>query len=70
MLLLLGTAGWLAGVHPFFYLVLAWAAGLMAGQVRRLREGASPALAFALFRQHVWIGAAILGGLWGGMLLN
>lgn len=70
MLLLLGWAGWLAGVHAFFYLVLAWAAGLMTGQVRRLRAGASPALALALFRQHVLIGAAILGGLWAGMLLK
>lgn len=70
MLALLGAAGWLAGVHPFFYLILAWAAGLMTGQVRRLREGASPALALALFRQHVWIGAAILGGFWAGFLLR
>lgn len=70
MLLLLGLAGWLAGAHPCFYLVLAWAAGLMTGQVRRLRAGASSALALALFRQHVVIGAAILGGLWAGMLLR
>jgi 4-hydroxybenzoate polyprenyltransferase len=67
ILALVGAATRLA---PPFYLSLALAAGLFAAQTRQVKRGVSPAQAFALFRQHVGIGALILAGIWSGVLLR
>lgn len=67
ILALVGAATRLAAP---FYLALALAAGLFAVQARRLRRGLSQAHAFALFKQHVGIGALILAGIWSGVLLR
>jgi 4-hydroxybenzoate polyprenyltransferase len=66
MLLLLGWAGWLMALGIGFYGVLTGVAGLFARQVWRVRRPVAPAEAFALFKQHVWVGWAILGGIWIG----
>jgi 4-hydroxybenzoate polyprenyltransferase len=68
MVLLLGLTGWMAGLNPAFYGVLAAVLGFFTQQVMRLRRPVPPALAFSMFRHHVWAGAAILAGIWLGCL--
>jgi len=68
MLGLLAVAGWMVGLGAVFYGTLAAVAGFATQQMRRLRSEVAPPEAFVLFRQHVWIGAAILGGIWAGFL--
>lgn len=69
MLLLLGLAGWLLGLGTVFYGMLAAVGGFFSQQVRTLRGSVSPALAFAMFKQHIWAGVAILAGIWAGFLV-
>jgi 4-hydroxybenzoate polyprenyltransferase len=66
MMLCLGAAGWLSGIGMVFYGVLAASCGFVSQQIRTLRGTVSPSLAFSMFRQHTWIGWAILAGLWLG----
>lgn len=66
MLIFLGVAGWWAGLGPAFYGVLAAVGGFLSQQVVRLRRPISPEVAFTLFKQHVWVGGAILIGFWVG----
>ena len=66
MLCLLGIAGWLAGTNRIFYGILIAVAVVEGKQAWEIRNPVSPARAFALFRQHVWIGLAILLGSIGG----
>ena len=66
MLVLLGLAGWLWGVGPVFYAMLAAVAGFFSLQIARLRRQVLPALAFAMFQHHIWAGTAILIGIWLG----
>jgi 4-hydroxybenzoate polyprenyltransferase len=68
MLLLLGLAGWLTDVGAGFYGILAAVGGFFSQQVLRLRSPVSPALAFAMFKQHTWAGTAILAGIWLGTI--
>ncbi len=68
MLILLTVTGWLVGIGPAFYVMLAAVAGFLTRQVWKLRGPLEPATAFALFKQHVWVGWAILGGIWLGFL--
>lgn len=68
MLVCLGMAGWLSRVGPVFYLALAAIAGFLSRQVLRLRTHVPPGLAFAMFKQHVWVGMAVLAGIWAGFL--
>lgn len=68
MTLCLGAAGWLSEIGVVFYGVLAASCGFAGQQVRALRGPISPTLAFSMFRQHAWIGATILAGLWLGFL--
>ena len=68
MLILLGMAADMAGIGWMGYGVLAVAGMFFAKQVNELRNPVSPARAFALFHQHVWIGTAILGGFVLGFL--
>lgn len=68
MLVCLGMSGWLSCVGPIFYAALAAIAGLLSRQVLRLRTHVPPDLAFAMFKQHVWVGVAVLAGIWAGFL--
>jgi 4-hydroxybenzoate polyprenyltransferase len=66
MILCLGWAGWLSGIGPVYYGVLAASCGFVSQQIRKLRGPVSSSLAFSMFRQHVWIGWTILAGFWAG----
>jgi 4-hydroxybenzoate polyprenyltransferase len=55
---------------PPFYFALVLAAGLFAAQAQQVRRGVSRAQAFLLFKQHVWIGALILAGIWSGLIFR
>ncbi len=68
MLVLLGLAGWWTGLGPVFYGVLAAVGGFVSQQVVRIRGPVNPELAFTLFKQHIWVGWAILLGIWIGFL--
>jgi len=68
MLILLALAGRHMGVGAAYYGVLAAVGGFFSQQVWRLRHQVPPNLAFAMFKQHVWVGVAILAGLWAGFL--
>ncbi len=68
MLTLLGIAGWLVGLGPAFYATLGAVGLFLIRQVVHLRGAVSPGLAFAMFKQHAWVGWAILGGMWAGFL--
>ncbi|HEY3198200.1 MAG TPA: 4-hydroxybenzoate octaprenyltransferase [Nitrospirales bacterium] len=50
-----------------FYLTLLTAVVWFAYQARRVKDGVSRLEAFGLFKQHVWIGALILSGIWAGL---
>jgi 4-hydroxybenzoate polyprenyltransferase len=62
MLLLLGVAGWLVRIGWGYYAILAAVALFFSWQVAGLCQDLAPEKAFALFRQHVWAGTAILAG--------
>jgi len=66
MLVCLGAAGWILKLAPIFYVVLILTGGFLIHQIVRLRKKVSPTESFALFKQHVWVGLAILGGIWLG----
>lgn len=68
MLTLLSLAGWLAGIGLAFYGMLAAVAGFFSHQVMRLRRPVPDASAFAMFKQHVWVGWGILVGIWVGFV--
>ncbi len=67
ILALVGAATHLA--FPF-HLSLVAAIGLFITQVRQVKRGVSQAHAFALFKQHVGIGALILAGIWSGVIFR
>lgn len=62
MLLLLGVAGWLVRIGWGYHAMLAAVAIFFSWQIAGLRHDLAPDRAFALFRQHVWAGSAILVG--------
>lgn len=64
---LLGLAGYLSAVRPVYYGVLAVVGLGFVFQVLKLRGPVPPDVAFALFKQHVWAGTAILLGIWAGV---
>jgi len=68
MLALLAIAAATVGVGGIAYGVLAAVGVWFAKQVNEIRKPVSPARAFELFRQHAWIGTAILAGLVLGFL--
>lgn len=68
MTAILALVGMATDLARPFYLSLAVAAGLFLAQAQQVRRGVSPAQAFALFAQHVWIGALLLAGIWSGVL--
>ncbi len=67
-MLCLGVAGWLSGIGPVFYGVLAACSGFVSHQVMTLRGPVTPPHALSMFRQHAWIGGAILAGFFLGFL--
>ena len=70
MTVILALVGVVARLAPPFYFALVLAAGLFTAQAQHVRRGVSRARAFLLFKQHVWIGALILAGIWWGVLLR
>ena len=68
MLCLLGVASEMVGIGGIAYAVLTAVGIVFAKQVNELRTPVAPARAFALFRQHAWIGTVILGGFVLGFL--
>ena len=70
MTAILALVGAAARLAPPFYLSLVLAVGLFVAQARQIRRGVSQAQAFALFKQHVGIGALILAGIWSGVLFK
>jgi 4-hydroxybenzoate polyprenyltransferase len=70
MALILALVGIATGLAFPFYFTLAGAVLWFGYQVRQIKRGVSRVQAFALFKQHVWIGALILLGIWTGLLLK
>jgi 4-hydroxybenzoate polyprenyltransferase len=70
MVLFLTLVGMAARLTLPFYLALVPASALFAYQGWRIKRGVAPAAAFTLFRQHAWVGALILAGIWSGVLLR
>lgn len=68
MLILLVTAGWLTQVQWPFYVTLLGVGLFFGSQVGQLRRPVTPTHAFAMFRAHIWAGAAILIGLFAGLV--
>ena len=68
MLALLGAAGWMTGLSVVYYGILAGVAVFLMRQVMMIRQPVPPAHAFRLFKQHVWVGAAVLAAIWLGSL--
>ncbi|RMH06687.1 MAG: 4-hydroxybenzoate octaprenyltransferase [Nitrospirae bacterium] len=67
MLILLATVGYSLDLNIGHFLVLSGLAGFLWWQIFSLRQGTvTSSQAFSLFRQHVWVGGAILVGLWVG----
>jgi 4-hydroxybenzoate polyprenyltransferase len=58
------------GLGAPFYVALVGASLWFVYQAQRVRQGVSRGEAFALFKQHVWIGALILCGIWAGLLVS
>lgn len=62
MLAFLSTAGIFSHVGALYFYALSGTGGLFLYQVMRLRGSIAPDTAFAMFKQHVLIGWAILAG--------
>jgi 4-hydroxybenzoate polyprenyltransferase len=69
MLVFLATAGWLGQLGWPYYAVLLGVALFFFLQINQLRRPVTPPRAFAMFRAHVWVGVAILIGLFAGLLV-
>ena len=70
MTALLVAVGAAQNLAAAFYLILLPAVVWFAYQAWRVRVGVSRHQAFGLFKQHVWIGALILGAIWAGLRLR
>ncbi|MBX3329088.1 MAG: 4-hydroxybenzoate octaprenyltransferase [Nitrospira sp.] len=68
MLAFLTTAGWLAQLGWPYYATLLGVAIFFLIQTDQLRRPITPTHAFDMFRNHVWVGVAILAGLLAGVL--
>ena len=66
MVILLGLSGWMVNLNPAFYALLGAVGGFLGWQVWRVRGSLTRDQAFALFKQHVGVGAAVLGAFWVG----
>jgi 4-hydroxybenzoate polyprenyltransferase len=67
MLVLLAIAGWLSQLQWPFYGTLLGVGLFFMNQVRQLQQPVPPPRAFAMFRDHIWAGVAILLGLLAGL---
>lgn len=67
MLVLLAIAGWLSHLQWPFYCTLLGVGIFFFNQVRQLQQPVPPLRAFAMFRDHIWAGVAILLGLLAGL---
>lgn len=67
MLILFAITGWLNQLQWPFYCTLVGVGLFFINQVRHLRQPVSPADAFAMFRNHIWAGVALLFGLLAGL---
>ena len=70
MTLVMALVGFALRLALPFYVALFAAALWFGYQAKQVKLGVSSRKAMALFKQHVWIGALILGGIWGGLLLT
>jgi len=68
MVLLLGFAGWLAHIGWIYYAGLSAVGTWCLRQALQLRQAVAAPCAFHMFRQHVWLGAAVLLGMVAGFL--
>jgi 4-hydroxybenzoate polyprenyltransferase len=68
MLACLTAAGWFAQLRWPYYAALVGVSVFFILQVIRLRRPMTPTRAFAMFRAHIWAGAAILLGLLVGLV--
>jgi 4-hydroxybenzoate polyprenyltransferase len=69
MLILLGTVGWMVEVGWAYYGALLGVGFFFAVQIGQLRRPVDPPQALGMFRAHVWVGVAVLGGLVAGFLI-
>ena len=69
MLVFLTAAGWFAQLGWPYYAALLGVAVFFLLQISRLRRPITPTHAFEMFRNHVWVGVAILAGLLAGVLV-
>lgn len=69
MLGLLGAASAYSGIGTLFYGILATVGLFCLKQAATLKHPVEPAAALRMFRQHVWIGLTLLGGLLLGFSL-
>ena len=67
-LIALALCGWMMDLSLTFYGVLGAVALFLGQQAWTLRGEVSPTRAFAMFKQHIWVGWAILGGFWIGFV--
>ncbi len=68
MLAFLTAAGWFAQLRWPYYVALLGVAVFFLLQIGQLRKPITPTHAFDMFRKHVWVGVAILAGLFAGTL--
>jgi len=68
MLMLLGIAGWIAGIGSIFYGVLVAVGLFFVKQVLELRNPLPSTRAVQLFHEHMWAGSAILAGIIAGVV--
>ncbi len=66
MLLFLSFVGQLNQLTIVYWLAVSGVALILAYQITVIRDSISPEKAFALFKQHSWVGALILMGIGGG----
>jgi len=69
MLMLLGLAGWLTRIGWIYYAALTAIGMWCLRQALQLKETMPAPIAFRMFQQHVWVGAAVLAGMLAGFLL-
>ncbi|MCA9471529.1 MAG: 4-hydroxybenzoate octaprenyltransferase [Nitrospirales bacterium] len=67
-LIFIGMAGWLASLNNFFFVGLLGISLFLSWQVWRLTQPQQRHTYFTMFKQHVWVGIAMLVLLWAGKI--
>jgi len=70
MIVILSVVGITSEIGWPFYATLLIAASVFGHQAWRVKQGISQTEAFGLFKQHAWVGALILAGMWIGAWLR